>query len=367
MWDLAPSSSSTNLRRFLHCVTPNPPSSCLPKGWMDTGYGDCGADETLFSIGLFTCVNFVFQSCIGDLNSLWQPADKDNIEYYSLADLWNCYEEWSAYGVATQVVKGSGESITQYFAPYLSGIQIYTDKCAPVSRSQKEDSDVLEVESDSWSDDSGSDKLSRSLTNNSSRTWDAISEDSNFDQDSSLSMRDKLGYLYLEYLERSSPYFRVPLMDKITELARSHPGLMTLKSLDLSPASWMAVAWYPIYHIPFQRNKKDLAACFLTYHTLSLSFQDTEVEYDENNSWKETCYTKGKQKEGSSSMIPLSPFGLATYKMQGNLWVKPDTCDPERMMNLYGAADSWLKQLNVHHHDFNFFSFHSKMYIGECL
>ncbi|XWS60759.1 hypothetical protein CRYUN_Cryun07bG0064200 [Craigia yunnanensis] len=342
MWESAPSSSSSsssssNLRRFLHSVTPNPPSLFLPK------------------------------SCINDLNSLWQPADKENIEYFSLEDLWNCYEEWSAYGVGTKVVLGSGESITQYFAPYLSGIQIYTDKSIPASRSRREDSDAVEVESDSWSDDSGSDKLSRSFSNNSSRTWDAISEDSNLDQNGSSSMRDKLGYHYLQYFERSSPYVRVPLRDKITEVAQSHPGLMTLKSLDLSPASWMAVAWYPIYHIPSQRNDKDLAACFLTYHTLSLSFQDTEVQYDENNSGIETCYSKGKQKVGSSSTNPLSPFGLATYKMQGNLWVNPDTYDHERIINLYSAADSWLKQLNIHHHDFSFFSFHSNLYVSNCL
>lgn len=30
---------------------------------------------------------------------------------------------------------------------------------------------------------------------------------------------------------------------------------------------------YPIYHIPSQRNDKDLSTCFLTYHTLSSSFQ----------------------------------------------------------------------------------------------
>jgi len=30
---------------------------------------------------------------------------------------------------------------------------------------------------------------------------------------------------------------------QIDELARSHPALLTLKSVDLSPASWMAVSW----------------------------------------------------------------------------------------------------------------------------
>jgi hypothetical protein len=83
------------------------------------------------------------------------------------------------------------------------------------SRTCKEDSDVVEFESDSWSDDSGSDNLSRSLSNNSSRGWDAVSEDSSFDQEGSWPRRDRLGCLYLQYIEMASPYWRVPLMDKV--------------------------------------------------------------------------------------------------------------------------------------------------------
>jgi len=30
---------------------------------------------------------------------------------------------------------------------------------------------------------------------------------------------------------------------QITGLAERYPGLMSLRSVDLSPASWMAVAW----------------------------------------------------------------------------------------------------------------------------
>ncbi|KAJ6673096.1 T15D22.8 [Salix viminalis] len=181
------------------------------------------------------------QSCIHDLNSLWQPPavrPLDNIMF-----------------------------------PYLSAIQIYSNKSVVASRSSREHNDVVELESDSWSDDSTSDKLSRSLSNNSSKTWDTISEDSSVDHEGSLSTREKLGYRSFQYFEMSSPYWRVPLLEKITELARNNPGLMTLKNVDLSPASWMAVAWYPIYHIPSQGNEKDLSTCFLTYHTLSSSFQ----------------------------------------------------------------------------------------------
>lgn len=135
-------------------------------------------------------------------------------------------------------------------------------------------------------------------------------------------------------------------MDKINGLAQRYPGLMSLRSVDLSPASWMAVAWYPIYHIPMGRTIKDLSTCFLTYHTLSSSFQDMDVEddMDENN------VGKRKRKEGDG--ISLPPFGLATYKMQGNVW----NSDQDKLLSLLSVADSWLKQLRVQHHDFNYFT-----------
>lgn len=72
-----------------------------------------------------------------------------------------------------------------------------------------------------------------------------------------------------EFFERDPPYSRVPLADKISQLACRFPRLMTLLSCDLSPASWMSVAWYPIYRIPTGTTLRDLDACFLTYHSLA--------------------------------------------------------------------------------------------------
>ncbi|CDY51386.1 BnaC08g46230D [Brassica napus] len=109
----------------------------------------------------------------------------------------------------------------------------------------------------------------------------------------------------------------------------------------------MSVAWYPIYHIPMGRTIKDLSTCFLTYHTLSSSFQDMERP-EENGGDKERM-----RKEGED--ITLSPFGMATHKMQVNVWLSHDQDDQEKLVSLYSVADSWLKQLRVQHHDFNYF------------
>ncbi|XP_059647242.1 uncharacterized protein LOC132293687 [Cornus florida] len=325
----------SNLQSFLHSATPNVPSKRIP------------------------------QRC--------NLVGKDTIEYFTLGDLWDCYKEWSAFGVGTPVVLNNGEDVVQYYAPYLSAIQIYTNKSSPTLRNTGEDSDLAECESESWSDDSESDKLSGTLSNHSCKIWDTTSPDSNFDQDGSSPLRDRLGSLYLQYYEMRSPYWRIPLTEKITDLAQNCLGLLTLKSIDLSPASWMAIAWYPIYHIPTKGNVKELSTCFLTYHTLSSSFQDAALENYEDIG-KDIpcsgvveeilgCKSKGKESDG----VSLPPFGLATYKMQGDLWMKPDTSDHERLMYLHSAADSWLKQLSVQHHDFSYFTSHCTMDIGTSL
>ncbi|XP_068640262.1 uncharacterized protein [Aristolochia californica] len=313
----------SNLEYFLDCVTPTVPSQALPKAF-----------------------------------------NKEIIEYFTLGDLWGCYDEWSAYGAGTPIVCANNDTVVQYYVPYLSALQIYTNKSLTNLRNSKDEIEVPEFESDSWSDDSESDKLSRSLSNNSSRGWDAASDDSSFEPEGLWPTRDRLGYLYCQYFERCSPYGRIPLMDKVNELSITYPGLTTLRSIDLSPASWLAVAWYPIYHIPTGRNVKSLAASFLTYHTLSSSFQDNTVdEFKSCGNAGEAGYAyEGGLKAkcvGECSRIPLPPFGLATYKMQGSVWINSEAGDQERLMSLFSAADSWLKQLRVEHHDFNYFSSHS--------
>ncbi|KAG5630088.1 hypothetical protein H5410_001805 [Solanum commersonii] len=63
-----------------------------------------------------------------DQNGMWYP---NGDEYFTLGDLWNCYEEWTAYGVGALIyLKDDNESVLQYYAPYLSTNQIYSVKSA---------------------------------------------------------------------------------------------------------------------------------------------------------------------------------------------------------------------------------------------
>ncbi|XP_028761587.1 uncharacterized protein LOC114720140 [Neltuma alba] len=282
---------------------------------------------------------FLPKSEIRNLNRLWHPWERETVEYFTLRDLWNRYDEWSAYGAGVPITLNNGETLVQYYVPYLSAIQIFTSSTYR-EETESGDSEARDSCSDSFSEESESDKLWR---------WDgSSSEEGGLEQDCLWHLNDRLGNLYFQYFERSTPYGRVPLMDKVTGLAQRFPGLMSLRSVDLSPASWMAVAWYPIYHIPMGRTIKDLSTCFLTYHTLSSSFQDMDIE-DES----EGGHAKRKEGEGMS----LPAFGLATYKMQGNVWVSGNYGrDQERILSLLSVADSWLKQLRVSHHDFNYFN-----------
>lgn len=81
-----------------------------------------------------------------------------------------------------------------------------------------------------------------------------------------------------------------------------------------------------------------------------------DIEKDEYcfNGWENIVGDDYNKKNNDS--ISLPPFGLATYKMQCDLWLNTDPNDYESISCLYSAADSWLKQLNVPHHDFNFFT-----------
>ncbi|KAK8496068.1 hypothetical protein V6N13_022911 [Hibiscus sabdariffa] len=76
--------------------------------------------------------------------------------------------------------------------------------------------------------------------------------------------------LIFEYLEHDQPFSREPFADKIAVLASRFPSLKTYRSCDLSPSSWISVAWYPIYRIQMGPTLQNLDACFLTHHSLSL-------------------------------------------------------------------------------------------------
>ncbi|KAG6516281.1 hypothetical protein ZIOFF_026736 [Zingiber officinale] len=54
------------------------------------------------------------------------PSGGESRPYFVLADLWESFAEWSAYGAGVPLVLNSRTSVIQYYVPFLSGIQLYS-------------------------------------------------------------------------------------------------------------------------------------------------------------------------------------------------------------------------------------------------
>ncbi|TKY50878.1 Transducin/WD40 repeat superfamily protein [Spatholobus suberectus] len=323
----------SNLERFLQAITPSVPAQYLPK-------------RTTREL----------RGC----NVEFQP-------YFVLGDLWESFREWSAYGAGVPLVLNDKDSVVQYYVPYLSGIQIYSQNVKPTVKSRQlgedSDSDFRDSSSDGSSDcepvrGSGlkymreqrnlphlSDEVPQWMGRLSLRDHHSLPLDG-FSSDDGESANSQ-GYLIFEYLERDPPYSREPLADKIMDLAFRFPELLTLRSCDILASSWISVAWYPIYRIPTGPTLKDLDACFLTYHSLYTPM---------GGSQRVQAPVSHPTEMDSVHKMSLPVFGFASYKFKGSLWTSNGGHERQLASFLLQAADKWLRLRQVSHPDFLFFS-----------
>lgn len=75
-------------------------------------------------------INFVILSSFQTTMRDWRTCDIEFQPYFILNDLWESFKEWSAYGAGVPLVLNGGDSVVQYYVPYLSGIQIYGEASA---------------------------------------------------------------------------------------------------------------------------------------------------------------------------------------------------------------------------------------------
>nr|XP_010906992.1 uncharacterized protein LOC105033774 [Elaeis guineensis] len=324
---------SCNLDRFLKSTTPSVPAQYLPK--------------TRFRG--------------------WRTYDVEYWPYFTLGDLWDSFKEWSAYGAGVPLVLNDSDCVVQYYVPYLSGIQLYGGATSLEVSSwrpgEESDGDCYKDSSSDGSSDCDNEKdlkYSRNwyrnyLARTSMLRIDRLSLRENHAtlQEGVLSddgeAENSQGCLLFEYLEQDSPYSREPFADKVTDLACCFPELRTLKSCDLLPASWISVAWYPIYRIPTGPTLKDLDACFLTFHALSTSFRGAGTALP---------VTTNLHGVGGVPKICLTAFGLSSYKFKPSMWTSSGGCERQLASSLLHAADSWLRLLHVDHPDYQFFASH---------
>ncbi|KAF3438590.1 hypothetical protein FNV43_RR21353 [Rhamnella rubrinervis] len=300
----------------------------------------------------------------------WKTCDVEYQPYFTLNDLWESFKEWSAYGAGVPLVLDKSDSVVQYYVPYLSGIQLYGESSVrsdAKSRQASEDSDG-DYYRDSSSDGSSDYEIGKSMKFSMDQHLLhrlasevpyrmgglSIHDEHSASQESFSSddgdARSSGGVVLFEYFEQDPPYNREPLADKISDLARQYPGLKTLRSCELLPASWFSVAWYPIYRIPMGPTLKDLDACFLTYHSLS-----TPVAGCGNTQAPVVVYPS--EMDGVPK-LSLSVFGMASYKFKGSVWLQNGISECQLANSLTQAAGNWLRLLQVNHPDFQFFASH---------
>ncbi|KAI5072293.1 hypothetical protein GOP47_0012956 [Adiantum capillus-veneris] len=296
------SDTVSNLHHFLQHTTPRVPSQSLSKSRL----------RGLSAQGSMDCEK----------------------NFFSLNDLWDSFDEWSAYGAGVPILLNSRETVMQYYVPYLSGIQLYASAESELSVRSRgrlgDDSDGSEMDyRDSNSDGCSSD-------GEALNPWSA----------SEVLERGHGGEtLLFEYFESAAPSHRVPLFDKVRNLCTEFQGTKTLCSNEISKSSWLSVAWYPIYRIPMGPTLKDLTACFLTYHSLS-TFQTGE-----------STEASGAHSI-SGSQMHLHPFGLTGYKFRGPVWSLANAIDRQQTTLLLKSSDDWLRRLHVRHPDFDYFMAH---------
>ncbi|XP_039012091.1 uncharacterized protein LOC120141228 [Hibiscus syriacus] len=287
----------------------------------------------------------------------WETLETDFSSYYCLSDLWECFSEWSAYGLGVPLVLNRIDSVKQYYVPYLSGIQLYVDPHRP-RISEDGNAESLRETSCAGISDSETD---RRVKGGVDGAWaQHNSQSTNISHMCSSSDEVEVGkstrQLVFEYFEQEQPHQRKPLYDMISSLASQFPGIRMYRSSDLLPASWISVAWYPIYRIPMGPTLQNLDASFLTFHSLSTHSQTgtvkNQLQYPASSSRKVIGVDE-------STNIPLPVFGLASYKLKGSILTPVGGQEWQQASSLLQAADHWLQCLQVQHPDFHFFVSHN--------
>ncbi|XP_047326613.1 uncharacterized protein LOC124930300 [Impatiens glandulifera] len=262
--------------------------------------------------------------CSDQENNDNKTSEVEKCFFYSLSGLWKAFIKWSCYGVGVPTLLNEKEHITQFYVPYLSAIQLYID---PFLSEKNGYGNSLQ--------------MSEFLVND---------KYTNVEIDGSNSLET----LIYEYFEKETPRNRMPLTNKALSLAQQFPELNTIKSCDLSPASWISVAWYPIWREPLGSTLERIDACFLTYHSLSThSTRYSTIKVNDG--------MKGGKSEdiGHRKLrIPLPVFGVVCNKYKGTLLCPNKNHECKKENSFIQAAEDWIRDRKILHPDYELFLSH---------
>lgn len=276
----------------------------------------------------------------------WKDHERDR-PYFVLGDLWESFREWSAYGAGVPLLLNESDWVVQYYAPFLSGIQLYVDPSAPAMSGRRagdgSDSDSSRANSSDGSYEGGA------VGHERENTVDSIAQSFNKFVLNEGEIGNPTGIPVYEFFEHELPFQRAPLADWVLELAAKFPELRTYRSCDLTQSSWFSVAWYPIYRIPVGPSLQNVDSCFLTFHSLSTPLRGMDGDG--------SCFGGSMIREirdgGMGCRLALPLFGMAVYKFKTADWTTVGGI--EKVTSLMQSTDNWLRRLGVYHPDFVFF------------
>ncbi|XP_071704108.1 uncharacterized protein [Rutidosis leptorrhynchoides] len=288
---------------------------------------------------------------------------------FVLSDLWELFNEWSAFGVGVPLILNEQNSVVQYYAPSLSAIQLYVDPIAPTTSLSKflefvyirpgDDSDESSRATSSEDSYNAGAAVVRGPRSRKHNDYIALSFNKHVLRDEVLindsddaEVRNPPGPLTFEYFERVSPFQCKPLTNKISDLEYTFPELKTYRSCDLTRSSWLSVAWYPIYRTPVGSSLQNVDTSFLTFHSLS-----TPLKY---GNWLHPSGSMAREVHEAriACQLSLPIFGLAVYKFKNSDWTQNGIHGTQKINSLINSADNWLRNLDFHHPDYMFFKYH---------
>lgn len=247
------------------------------------------------------------------------PADGVS---FQLSDLWSFYDE--PYGHEVPITTQDGSENFAFYVPYLSAIQLYRPSHEAGDNEKEEEEETTEKDTPLF-----------------------------------------------EYFETAKPDQRIPLTDKVRELAHSFEAILTGRSSDFDMSrSWYAISWYPILCDHY--ISKAVGGCFLTYHHLFVV---------------DTCplHTHSSKSENASRTVPLacdpsslsseevldctcmrlsdelylSLIGAVMYKVCESTWMSEEEWPQHAYpSDLTSNVNSLLRNSNIQHPDHRHMTLH---------
>ncbi|KAH0469696.1 hypothetical protein IEQ34_001254 [Dendrobium chrysotoxum] len=270
----------------------------------------------------------------------------------SLADLWESFKEWSAYGAGVPLVLNGGDCVVQYYVPYLSAIQLYLDESTTKWRSRIPGAEYdVEMYPVAGSDGSSESEVDRAIR----KRRDSSIVSSHKDQDGLVGNEngvcDQTILPVFEYLEHDPPYGREPLAEKASAASIDLYELSAFLQSDIKYTKYCRFLSLQTNFLFLRRT--GALICSHLVGSLLLDSCNGHSEVNGISNFKDV-----NNATQMSSMLSLPVFGLASYKFRGSIWTTDNLDERQFASSLLQAAENRLRLLKVDHPDFRFFLSH---------